>query len=77
MAKEKVKSGENYVQRVHRQHNSLVLTIPKKVCKHLGLVAGDYTILTFIPLAGTVLLEKFEKGELKHGTGNKIKTGKD
>lgn len=34
-----------FIQRVHKQHSSIVMTIPKLVCKGLNIKAGDYVVL--------------------------------
>ena len=36
--------NESYIVKVHRQHRSLVCTIPKKLAKQLDVAAGDSVI---------------------------------
>jgi len=31
-----------YIKKVHRQHHSLVVVIPKKMANDMGIKAGDY-----------------------------------
>jgi len=31
-----------WIQRVHRQHNSLLVVVPYLLCRRMGIKAGDY-----------------------------------
>ncbi len=57
----------NFVCRVHRQHTSVVMTIPKLVCEKTGLHAGDYVVLSDHTQAGGIPIFYFEKWRQEDG----------
>lgn len=47
------------IAKLHRQHTSVVMTVPKLLCKSLGLCAGDYVILEQVDSSKVATLQKF------------------
>lgn len=66
-----------FVCKTHRQHNSIVMTIPKKVCGTLKIKTGDY--VTLVWCAGSEHFEfmKLKKTEVQHGKGGRDKNRRD
>jgi len=67
-----------FVRKVHKQHNSLVMTIPVDVCRALGIVKGDYVVLsdhTTVKRYPIFYLEKWrqDNDRTKKHTGRKGK----
>ncbi|KKK67912.1 hypothetical protein LCGC14_2949310, partial [marine sediment metagenome] len=57
------------VVKLHKQHTSVVMTVPKLICKALSLSAGDYVIMSDEFRKGTVVLSKFKREDIKNGSG--------
>lgn len=53
--------AENYfIAKVYRQHNSMVITVPKPVCIALGLKAGMHMVFTWQQSEGKFKFAKFK-----------------
>lgn len=63
--------------KLHRQHTSAVMTVPKLVCKDLGLCAGDYVVLTRDTDRPGYLLQKFNSKDISNGRGKEHSDRKD
>jgi len=59
------------VQRVYKQRSSLVMTIPKLVCKKLKLSAGDYVVLRDSADSRFVFLSKLKAEEIGNDRGKR------
>lgn len=58
-----------FIAKVYRQHNSLVIAVPKTVCIALGLKAGQHMVFTWKQSEGKFEFEKF-KPEGAHDDGD-------
>ena len=61
-----------FVQKLHKQHNSVVMTIPPLIRKRLGVSAGDYVSLDVcseFPVKNMVCMRKLELKDVR-GKGN-------
>ena len=47
------------IAKLHKQHTSVVMTVPKLLCKALGLCAGDYVIIEQVDSSQVATLQKF------------------
>jgi len=61
-----------YTSKVHRQHNSLVVTVPKALCQQLTIVKGDILLFEVesgdvAAVVGKIALRGIENGR---DTGN-------
>ena len=63
--------------KLHRQHTSVVMTVPKLVCKDLGLCAGDYVVLFKVDGWPEYLLQKFKTKDISNGRGKEHSDRKD
>lgn len=54
------------IAKLHRQHSSIVMTVPKLVCKKLKLSAGDYVVLRDSADSRFIFLSKFKPEEIKN-----------
>ena len=53
--------GETYfIAKVYRQHNSLVIAVPKSVCIALNLKAGEHMVFTWQQSEGKFKFSKFK-----------------
>lgn len=63
-----------YITRAHKQHSSIVTSIPKDVREKLSIKAGDYLVFTINPGNKSVAMGKFQsnkiRGAQKNGSGN-------
>lgn len=53
------------VKRLHQQHTSVVMTIPKVFCKELEVCAGDYVVMDIKPGDGNKKIFVMEKWEVQ------------
>lgn len=53
---------EQFTARVHRQHNSLVITVPKRLCELQGVVAGSILVFECWSGSDKVLMGKLSPG---------------
>ena len=63
--------------KLHRQHTSVVMTVPKLVCKYLELCAGDYVVLTVNQDGPGYVLRKFNCEDISNGRGKEHSDRKD
>lgn len=52
-------TADYFIAKVYRQHNSLVITVPKPVCIALGLKAGQHMVFTWQQSEGKFKFSKF------------------
>ena len=57
----------HYIQKVQKQHRSLIVTIPKTVRDILGILAGDYAVFEIDEETKAVELQKFTMKGKSHG----------
>lgn len=50
---------EYFIAKVYRQHNSLVIAVPRPVCIALGLKAGQHMVFTWLQSEGKFKFAKF------------------
>ena len=60
------------ITRAHRQHTSVVMTIPVMVRKHLGIEAGDYLVLSFDDGSVSVQMDKFVGKDGRDAKGKRV-----
>ncbi len=60
-----------YIVKLHRQHSSVVMTIPKKVCEQMGVCAGDYVSITDLQYESGVTLQRCCPGEKNNVRDNR------
>lgn len=60
-----------FVHRLHRQHSSVVMTVPKLVCEDLGMCAGDYVVLSKNSNGPGYILQKFESEDIRNAIDGK------
>lgn len=65
------------VQRLYKQRTSLVMTVPKLICKKLKLSAGDYVVLRDSADSRFVFMSKLQKEEIKNDRNNRNSDRKD
>jgi antitoxin component of MazEF toxin-antitoxin module len=68
---------KHLIVRAHRQHNSIVMTVPKMVCTHLGIEAGDYLVVSFSEGSHSVQVDKFVGKDGKDARGKRCADRKD
>ena len=54
------------VLKLHKQHSSVVMTVPKLICKSLGLCAGDYVIIEQVDSTKVATLQKFNPKDIRN-----------
>lgn len=68
-----------YIVRLHRQHASVVMTVPKLVREALDIKAGDYVGMRVSEVSGCVQLTKVTPEAIRDGrdraTGNRQDKG--
>jgi len=52
-------AADYFIAKVYRQHNSLVIAIPKTVCIALNLKAGQHMVFTWQQSEGKFKFSKF------------------
>jgi len=52
-------TADYFIAKVYRQHNSLVIAIPKTVCIALNLKAGQHMVFTWQQSEGKFKFSKF------------------
>jgi len=63
-----IMSAEYFIAKVYRQHNSLVIAVPRAVCIALDLRAGQHMVFTWSQKEGKFKFGKFIPEGSKHGT---------
>jgi len=66
-----------FLAKVYRQHNSLVITVPKPVCIALNLKVGEHMVFTWQQSEGKFKFNKFEPGGSKDGSDSGSTDRKD
>ena len=69
------KTYDTYIQRVHRQHCSLVVTFPYLLAQRQGIVAGDYLLFEGDEDSEFVKVSKVVHKGRQNGTSKK-RTGR-
>ncbi|KKM66735.1 hypothetical protein LCGC14_1478210 [marine sediment metagenome] len=54
------------IVKLHKQHTSVVMTVPKILCKALGLCAGDYVIIEQVDSSQVATLQKFIPEDIRN-----------
>lgn len=54
------------IAKLHKQHTSVVMTVPKLICKSLGLCAGDYVIIEQVDSTKVATLQKFKPEDIRN-----------
>jgi len=57
-----------YIAKVYRQHNSMVITVPKPVCVALNMKVGQHMVFTWQQSEGRFRFAKFNPEGAKRGT---------
>lgn len=65
------------IAKLHRQHTSVVMTVPKLICKSLGLCAGDYVCLQSSADSRFVFLSKFKPEDISNARNKRNPVGKN
>lgn len=65
------------ITKIHRQHNSLVTTVPVEVRVRLGLNAGDYLVWQVGEVSNFVQISKVVPGGNKNGGDKRPSTRKN
>jgi len=68
-----LKMPSMFVKRLHRDHSSLVLTIPMPMRKYLDVKAGDYVVLQPSTDNRSVNMQKFVQGGIRDGEAREAK----
>jgi len=55
------------IAKLHKQHTSVVMTVPKLICKSLGLCAGDYVVIEQVGSSQVATLKKFNPKDIRNG----------
>lgn len=55
-----------FTVRVHKQHNSLTVTVPKELCKLLGIVAGDILVFEHWGAKDKAIMGRLSSGGWYH-----------
>ncbi len=54
------------IVKLHKQHTSVVMTVPKLLCKALGLCAGDYVVIKQVDSSKAATLQKFIHKDIRN-----------
>ena len=65
---------DTWIQKVHRQHNSLLVVVPYLMCERMGIKAGDY--LEFSKKDSSKIV-KVTKVRLQRESNGKSRTNTD
>ena len=63
--------------KLHRQHTSIVMTVPKLLCKSLELCAGDYVIIEQVDSTKVAMLPKLNPKDIRNARKKRDSTGKN
>lgn len=55
-----------FTARVHKQHNSLVVTVPKGLCDLMGIKQGDILVFEHLPVQDKAILGRLTSGGWYH-----------
>lgn len=59
-----------FTGRVHKQHNSLVITLPKGLCEVLNISKGQYILFEVVPGAVVAVMGKVALKGVEDGGNN-------
>jgi len=62
-----INTERHFTSRVHRQHNSLVVTVPKELCEVLKIQHGDILVFEHSGTANNAIFGKLPFGSLCDG----------
>lgn len=65
------------IAKLHRQHTSVVMTVPKLICKSLGLCAGDYVIIEKVDRTKVATIKKFTPKDIRNANDKRNSNRKD
>jgi antitoxin component of MazEF toxin-antitoxin module len=68
-------NGKTHIRRVHRQHNSLVVTLPKLLCKEHTIQRGDYLEFTSDAFGMAINVRKVQIGVAENAKDKADKRG--
>lgn len=68
---------EQFTVRVHRQHSSLVVTLPKRMCELLDVDKGDIVVFSTSWSARVLFLEKLVPRRERYGKDSRNPDRKD
>lgn len=57
---------QQFTARVHRQHNSLVVIVPKGICNLLGITAGDILVFEHWDAKDKAVIGRLSSGGWYH-----------
>ena len=66
-----------YIAKVYRQHNSLVIAVPKAVCIALNLKKGEHMVFTWQQSEGKFKFGKFRSEGVEDAAGRESPDRKD
>ena len=66
-----------YTARVHKQHTSLVVTVPKGLCTHLQISRGDMLLFEVEPGDDAAVVGKLTLRGSESGQNNRSADGED
>lgn len=58
--------ADYFIAKVYRQHNSLVIAVPRAVCIAMDLKAGQHMVFTWQQKEGKFKFSKFKPEGAKH-----------
>ena len=56
------------IVRLHKQHSSVVMTVPKILCKALSLCAGDYLVIEQVDNSKVATLQKCTPKDIRNAS---------
>jgi len=63
------------IRRLHKHHNSCVVTMPRTVLRTMEAKPGDYILFKEIGQTGEFVIARIEQGDYVYGTNKRV-TGK-
>lgn len=70
-------TADYFIAKVYRQHNSLVIAVPKAVCIALQLKAGQHMVFTWQQSEGKFKFGKFKPEGVEDAAGRRSPGRKD
>lgn len=71
--KENKEISVKFAQTVQKQHNCLLVTIPKAICRRINLQRRDLIVFEYFSESGIITISKFETKREQHN-GSKRNT---
>lgn len=56
-----------YIRRIHQQHSSRVVNVPKEVMRRMEARTGSYVMFEEIEATGVFMMSKIREGAFPHG----------